>query len=367
TGIETGMARGDQAMAEQNFSAARDEYQALQKPASQLAARLPSLPEELMPLAQTAYAEGRKEDALALLDIVLYLDPEHAAARSLRPRAGVADQSFALLQNIREKVEQQEWDLAWVQINRLQILDAEFPGLKALREQVSAELSEIEFQQWMSQAVLALEQGDLVSADDLVRKALRFRPQDPSLRALQQQVADKLLQQQVLELKAEAEGAAEKGDWTGAHQRWLEMKALDAGAPWIQTGLEESLRWKLLEEKIRKGMENPAGEQTGIWVAEMQEREGWPDGLKRDAVRLLQRREAALTPVPVTLISDLETRVEISRVGKWEPFLRKEIRLKPGSYTAKGIRLGYRDVRISFEVKPGQTAIQIEVICREGL
>ncbi|MGA0369343.1 MAG: hypothetical protein ACO3N7_07830, partial [Kiritimatiellia bacterium] len=216
TGIETGMARGDQAMAEQNFSAARDEYQALQKPASQLAARLPSLPEELMPLAQTAYAEGRKEDALALLDIVLYLDPEHAAARSLRPRAGVADQSFALLQNIREKVEQQEWDLAWVQINRLQILDAEFPGLKALREQVSAELSEIEFQQWMSQAVLALEQGDLVSADDLVRKALRFRPQDPSLRALQQQVADKLLQQQVLELKAEAEGAAEKGDWTGA-------------------------------------------------------------------------------------------------------------------------------------------------------
>ncbi|MGA0368291.1 MAG: hypothetical protein ACO3N7_02445, partial [Kiritimatiellia bacterium] len=114
-------------------------------------------------------------------------------------------------------------------------------------------------------------------------------------------------------------------------------------------------------------VQNPAGEQTGIWVAEMQEREGWPDGLKRDAVRLLQRREAALTPVPVTLISDLETRVEISRVGKWEPFLRKEIRLKPGSYTAKGIRLGYRDVRISFEVKPGQTAIQIEVICREGL
>ena len=365
--LQSGIQEGDRLLADQKYAEAATTYQSLLPELEALTRELPGLPEKLMPQARAAYAKGDKADAVGLLNLILYLAPGHAEASALLPRAENADQSFGLLKAAEAHASQKDWDLAWASLKRLEARDKDFPGAAALDRQVANEMSQLEFQKWMSQAVLALENQDLAAAEALIRKAVAFRPEDPSVKALQKQIADLMIQRQVLDLKARAEKLRQAEDWAGAHQLWLEMKSLDKEAPWIEEGLTRSLHWKLQEEKIKKGMADPGSAQTGVWAKEMQVRKEWPPGLDAQAAKMIAAWQLATTPVKVKLRSDAETRVELVQKGKWEPFVEKDLMLKPGRYIAKGWRLGYRDVRVSFEVKPGQQNLEVEVICREGL
>lgn len=365
--VEKAVAKADRLLADKQYAEAARAYAALLPELEALQAELPGLPEKLMPKARTAYARGDKTEAVALLQLILYLQPGHAEAAALLPRAELADRSYRLLKTAESQAGEENWELAWASLQQLEVLDNAFPGREALDKKVEQVLTEREFRKWISQAVLAVEQQDVEAAQSLLRKALALRPDDVSVKALQKQVADLQIQRRVLALKAEAEALGAKEDWAGAHQRWLEMKSLDPGAPWIDEGLTRSLHWKLQEEKIRKGLADPASAQTGVWVKEMQTREGWPPGLDAKAAEMIAAWRLATTPVKVRFRSDAETRVELLQQAKWEPFIVKEIHLKPGRYIAKGWRLGYRDVRIPFDVKPGQENLEVEVICREGL
>jgi hypothetical protein len=74
--------------------------------------------------------------------------------------------------------------------------------------------------------------------------------------------------------------------------------------------------------------------------------------------RLLQR---ARVPVRVILESDNQTEVVIYKVGKLGAFQTRSIELKPGMYTAVGVRSGFRDVRKNFRVAP-EAGIQSFII-----
>jgi eukaryotic-like serine/threonine-protein kinase len=58
--------------------------------------------------------------------------------------------------------------------------------------------------------------------------------------------------------------------------------------------------------------------------------------------------------VPVSLVSDSVTQVAILSVGTFGSFERRDIQLKPGTYTVVGSRVGYRDVRREITVTPGE-------------
>ena len=78
--------------------------------------------------------------------------------------------------------------------------------------------------------------------------------------------------------------------------------------------------------------------------------------------RLLKR---ASTPINVQLVSDNLTNVSILKIGSFSYFSKEIIKLRPGNYTAIGIRNGYRDVRIDFTVAPENDAEPIRIICEE--
>ena len=78
--------------------------------------------------------------------------------------------------------------------------------------------------------------------------------------------------------------------------------------------------------------------------------------------RLLKR---ASTPIDVQLVSDNLTNVSILKIGSFSFFSKEIIKLRPGNYTAIGIRNGYRDVRIDFTVAPENDAKPIKIVCEE--
>ena len=74
----------------------------------------------------------------------------------------------------------------------------------------------------------------------------------------------------------------------------------------------------------------------------------------------------AKTPVTVSLVSDGVTDVTVLRVQRLGTFTNTSLTLRPGQYTAMGVRTGYRDVRVNFDVVPNTDAV-IEVRCEEAI
>ena len=68
----------------------------------------------------------------------------------------------------------------------------------------------------------------------------------------------------------------------------------------------------------------------------------------------------------VSLVSDSVTQVAILGLSNFGSFGRREIELKPGTYTVIGSRIGYRDVRRQITVFPGE-AQTVSVSCYEAI
>lgn len=365
--IQMEIEAADQWMADADYVRAADAYEAVIPDLDSLAAQLPGLPERLWPLANRAYANGERDRAVGLLQAMLSVDSDHAEAQALLPRARVADQSFERLRQARDYAEASEWDLAWAELNRLDSLDDAFPGAADLRERVGREIGRLEFQEWISQAFAALERQDTEEAERLLERAAAFDPDHAAVKDLRSQLRDLRVQRQVMELRGEAEALEAKEQWKEAYERWLEISSLDPNTPWVQEGLARALKWSVVEENLERGTQNIGTARTAQWVEEFREREGWPAGLEAKAAELVMAWDLRQQPVEVLLRSDFETEVSIVRVLNWDTFIEKELELKPGEYVARGRRMGYRDVRVPFEVKAGGDKVEVTVICTEGI
>jgi len=86
---------------------------------------------------------------------------------------------------------------------------------------------------------------------------------------------------------------------------------------------------------------------------------------QRDELSRLLKRAA--TPLTVRLISDSVTDVSIYKIGKLGSFDTHELSLRPGTYVAIGVRPGYRDVRLEFQVAPEVDMQPLVVRCEEQI
>jgi hypothetical protein len=75
----------------------------------------------------------------------------------------------------------------------------------------------------------------------------------------------------------------------------------------------------------------------------------------------------ANTPVTIALRSDQQTEVVVYKVARLGKFDQRELSLRPGTYTAVGSRMGYRDVRVEFTVEPEGTTPAVSITCTEAI
>ena len=75
----------------------------------------------------------------------------------------------------------------------------------------------------------------------------------------------------------------------------------------------------------------------------------------------------AVVPVSVLLSSDEHTDVTVYKVAHLGTFRRQQLSLKPGIYTAVGVRTRFRDVRLHFTVAHSQENKVVEISCTEPI
>ena len=84
----------------------------------------------------------------------------------------------------------------------------------------------------------------------------------------------------------------------------------------------------------------------------------------RQAERVI---DLASINVPVTLISDNKTDIEIYKIAKYGKLKNKTISLTPGVYTIVGTRSGYRDQRKKIKISASEKKVIVTIQCRERI
>lgn len=226
----------------------------------------------------------------------------------------------------------------------------------------------------MSEGLEALDQGRWEAARSALERAAGIRPGAPEVidglaRVEAGQRREVLIHgtHRALELeRAEA--------WREAEKTYLAVLAVDPESAEALDGHDRAAARADLDDKLEYHLQNPGRlsspavfEDSAAILEEARAVSPGGPRLWAQMSRLEELLETASRPVRVLIESDGLTEIVIYRVGKLGTFLRRELNLRPGTYTAVGGRPGFRDARVRFEVTPGSSQKPVVVQCTDRL
>ncbi len=226
----------------------------------------------------------------------------------------------------------------------------------------------------MSAGFSAIQNNNPESALLSFNQALALRPQSSdAISAITQ--AENMITSRDLNIQLNAAREHESAErWLEALQAYNNALALDANVVTATNGQENAQTRSNLDAFLNNIINAPlrladeAVYQQSITVYN----QALP--LAQENTRLYQQLvslrgflDKARVPVTVTLNSDGLTNVTIFRVSELGEFQTQTLNLNPGSYTAVGVRSGYRDVRTEFTVPFSGEEPIITVICNEPI
>ena len=239
---------------------------------------------------------------------------------------------------------------------------------------LEARIRDQRFDALMSGGLNAMAAEDFEQAHELFSQALELRPdsQDALNARLQAEQAGHLEQIALVEARGLAFEMRER--WEDAANQYRDALETDSTLAFAQEGLNRATYRVDLDLKLSNLIDHPdlLFDDDVLRDAQLLATEAAavaPSGprLAEQVGALQGLLRLATTPLPVRLLSDGQTEVTLYRVGRLEPFQAQDLELRPGAYTAVGSRAGYRDVRATFTVLPGQTLDPIRVECVEPI
>ncbi|GEM_PF-1452028 len=365
--FEAKRARGDELLAEARFSAAEEAYEQALEDIKHFETRWESIQVQLFALGEEAYLAGKAEAALALVEAGLVEDASSEEGKALLQKAKRLPELLEAMKSAREAVELQDWALAWLQVERADAFDPEYPGMDSLRDQAKKGLADEEFRRSLSEGLAALEAGRLEQAERSLKEAKGFDANHPALRSFEAQLERALREREVLKRRSQAERFEAEENWKAAHEEWLWLQEADPEAPWAQSGLERSLKWLILQTRIQRAQKALLSAEAADLRAELDTLADLPKGLQADAELFIAEWELMRKPITVKLLSNNETEIRLRGKARWKPFFEREISLPPGRYEFRGSRLGHRDVYKVLVVEPGSAAMELRVESTEGI
>ncbi len=246
-------------------------------------------------------------------------------------------------------------------------------GARALPPQ-AAPPDQVAFTAAMSSGLKALEDGRWQAAREHFEAAASLRPEAP-------EVADGLARTTAAERLALVTAGIGRGleletseNWAEAEKIYEQVLSIDPEAAGALEGHERTASRASIDERLDYHIRNPQRllspsvfEDATDLLAEARGLDPRGPRLQNQLSGLAKILEVAATPIPVVVVSDNLTEVVIYRVDRLGVFSRRELELRPGTYTAVGSRAGFRDVRVRFDVSPGGPSQPVTVVCTEKL
>jgi hypothetical protein len=365
---------GDNAFLVDDFSTSVASYAAAKALGEELVARAATTLAAALAAGDAALASGDSAEAIQQFDVVLTIDPAHAAATAGRARAERLPEVQALVQRANVEAARGELEAALALYREALAIDADWPAASAGVVEVNRRLVDADFERRLSAGLAQLAAEDFTAAQDEFKAALALRPgARAALDGLAQAEEGAKLGEIAL-AEARALAFERRELWDQAIALYASVLEENGALLFAQTGLERAQARAGLDAKLANLIDNPTllfgdavlADARLLLAAAREEAEQGPR-LTAQIEQLGELIELASKPIPVRLESDQLTNVTLYRVGTLGTFAAKDVELRPGTYTVIGSRDGYRDVRQTFTVRPGRNLPPINVVCVERI
>ena len=366
------MAEADQAFQRGVFAQAKQGWEQVAADFAGLAAKRENYLQAHLDSADAALAQDASESAAKAYTAALAADPENAAAKAGAQRAQQRPALLNALSEAQTAEAANDLEAANRAYRHALELDPLDQRARTAQARIVEALNHARFQTAMSQALKSLEQGRYGSAQQGLEQAAAIRPNDPAVRDLRTRLANAQRGSALQDYRRRATAAAGKEDWAEATKQYQAALQLDPNAGFARDGLELAQQRQALHRQLDHYLSRPErlygaeplkNAQTLLKAAAG----GGEPGLNAKLDKLRAAVEVASTAIAVSLRSDGETEVSIYHVGQFGKFQDMGLELTPGDYTAVGTRVGYRDVRRVFQVRPGVPLPPISIRCSEAL
>ena len=367
-------AEGDQAYLARDYAGASQKY----REAIEI---VEPLLDEVDKVFAATYAEARAAleaadpvEAVRLFDLAAAISPGHRGAQEGLQRARNLDTVLSLMDQGLAHEDELELQAARQSFERAVELDPAWEPAQAALQRVRSTITQMDFDQRMTEGLTALADGDFLGARAAFRMAEKLKPGSPEPGDGLLQVDQGLRLQEIAGLESKAGQHEQAEEWSDASDTYERILELDSNLAFAQDGLRRTRQMEALHETLRGYIAEPdilsrpstmqAATALLLDITRMDDIGPRLADRRDELSRLLKR---AATPLTVTLVSDSRTDVSIYKVGKLGSFDEHQLRLRPGTYVAVGVRPGYRDVRLEFRVAPEVDMEPIVVRCEEPI
>jgi len=365
---------GDEAFLASDFSGAAEHYAAAAEEARHLASRALEVLARLLTEAQDALARGDDRLAGERFALALKIDPQNPTALKGQQRAQKVADVIALMQNGEAHETAGSLALALADYEAALALDPEWAPAREAVPRVRRLMAVDQFGRHMSAGLAAFHRKAYAEARREINKALAFKPGAPEALDALSQIDAAARDDRVARLRRQAQGAEAEENWHQALQDYRAALAIDTALQFAVRGAaraEERLR---LEKRVAYYVDHPGDlakaaylEQAVQLVAELRRLSPQGPRLQSQIATLDRMVQNAQQMVTVNLTSDEQTEVTIYRIGRLGRFLTQTVELRPGTYTVTGSRDGYKDVRQTIRIRPGQGPVQVVIQCTEKI
>jgi hypothetical protein len=339
-----------------------------------LESRAAALLQESLHAGALALSAGDAEEATSHYSLAVKLDPENAKAQRGLARTERIDEVFALLRAGEREEADGELERARENYGRAAEIDPDLERARADLARIDGRIAEVRHQESLSRAFAALRQKDFETARQAFAEASKWRPESDEATEGLAAATQGLRLASIARLRKRAIRLESEERWREATEQYEALLALDPVLAFAQEGKARTSRLAVIAAALDAYLDDPerlaspqVHERAVLVLAQAAAVPDPGPRLQQQIAVVGRLVELAGEPIRVELESDLQTEVVVYRVGRLGSFDRRQLKLRPGTYTAVGTREGYRDVRKRFTVRPGGHPAPVVVRCEERI
>ncbi len=365
---------GDDAFLADAFYDAVPSYQKALDLGISLLARSKNIIDRALEVGNEALVAGNPSLAEEQFQLVLRIEADHVDGQNGLERAQTLPNVLARMEQGAERDRNGDLVGALELYRNAAALDSLWVPARLAVANTTRRIADARFDSLVSIALNALAQEEFEEAHQFFTDALKMRPDslEASDGLVQADQGMKLGQIALAQVRATAFEKREL--WERATQQYLLALNSDNSLEFAKTGLLRAQTRADLDAKFEGLFRNPNVlftdqilRDAGILLEDARGIDGRGPRLSGQIAELDRLVRLASTPIDVELRSDGLTNVTLYRVGSLGSFITHHMQIRPGPYTALGSRAGYRDVRVAFEVLPGNAPNPIEIFCVERI
>jgi hypothetical protein len=371
---ETRVRAGDRLFGERRFSEARQSYITGTALLEALKLERDARLESALQAGWQALIQNKVDEALDQFATALSIEAEHADALQGQAQAQVRDQVLQLMATASQAGEKAQFDVAMDHYLSALRLDQAYEPASIGLIRVEQQLKEQVFRAAMDRALTALDARRFKEAADALAQAAEVNPQHDALVDARRRLQVESRQAVMNQLRGQATAQAKSENWGKVVDLYKKALRLDADAGFARQGLGPAQQRAKLNTQFDQYLENPERLYSTAPLANAEQllelNRKAPENEPKLAGKIERLRALvakARQPLPVQLRSDGETEVTVYHVGRFGRFMAQQLSLRPGTYTATGVRSGYRDVRRVFSLKPGDGLTSVDIRCEERI